>query len=314
MQIHKIFGVILILSSTLLQASPWFTGPILAPAGKTIPRGHINLETYGFFTENIGNFDRSWRLVRGGGGQTTQINPLFSYGLADGVDMQFSLPYIINRSHDRTGKYLGDSSALLGLQLIEQKESLWRPNLRFTVQQIIPTGRYDHLNADNEGTDATGSGSYQTAFALNFQHLLELPYAHYLRTRLSITYQYAQYADIQGRNSFGGNTMTSGKIRPGNLSSFDLAGELTITQHIVAVMEGFYLTRQVTKFKGFPGMDRHGLPLTIGRGDVEELSLAPALEYNFTENYGIIAGVWFSTEGKDAPDFKSTVIAFNAFW
>lgn len=38
----------LLLSSTA-NAGPWWTGPLLAPAGHTIPKGHSNLELYGFY-------------------------------------------------------------------------------------------------------------------------------------------------------------------------------------------------------------------------------------------------------------------------
>ena len=31
-------------------AGPWLTGPLLAPAGRTIPAGHFNFEPYGFYS------------------------------------------------------------------------------------------------------------------------------------------------------------------------------------------------------------------------------------------------------------------------
>ena len=295
------------------SASPWFTGPLLAPAGKTIPAGHFNIETYGFFTKNIGVYNRHWKLVHTGSSDSTVLNPLLSYGLADRVDVQFSLPYIINHSFEATGKHIGDTSALLGLQLWEQKESRWSPNIRFTIQEIIPTGRFENLNPNSNGTDGTGIGSYQTVLGLNFQHLLPLG-AHYLRTRLSLGYLHAQPVTVHGLNSFGGNAFTKGSVTPGNMSTVDLAGEFTITQNWVAVMEGYYFNRDRTTFRGYTGVNSKGLPLIIGHNLMAEISLAPAIEYNFSPNFGIIAGVWYSVRGKDAADFKSTVIAFNAYW
>lgn len=295
-------------------SAPWYTGPLLAPSGKTIPRGHIDLETYAFYTENTGRFDRHWKLIESPSSQSIQINPLFSYGLTSNMDLQFSLPYTINRSQGQSGKHIGDVFALLGFQALEQKESAWRPDLRLTIQQIFPTGRFDDLNPTNLGTDVTGVGSYQTTFGLNFQHLNTLFQRYYLRKRLSLTYLYAAPVHIRGHTSYGGNAETNGSISPGNMASIDLAGELSLTQNWVLVMEGFYFKRNASNFTGNPGLNSEGLPLTIGNDIIQEFSLAPAIEYNFSANYGLIAGVWFSVKGKDAPDFMSTIIALNAFW
>lgn len=312
---HYLGCIALFLLLTPLQtsASPWFTGPILAPSGKTIPRGHVNLETYAFYTENEGVYNRHWRLIHSPGGSSTQANPIFAYGLTDWMDIQYNLPYVINHDRGHTGHHIGDLSATLGFQALEQKDYKWRPDLRVTLQEIFPTGRFEQLNPTNEGTDGTGVGSYQTVVALNFQHLLPI-YSFYLRTRLSLSYLNASGLNIRGHNSYGGNADTNGHIKPGNLYSADLAGEFSLTQNWVLVMEGYYFNRSASHFSGFSGIDRQGLPLVIGYRDVQEVSIAPAIEYNFSENYGIIAGVWLSVRGKDAPDFISTVVAFNAYW
>jgi len=295
-------------------ASPWFTGPLLASSGKTIPLGHANLEMYGFFTKNHGEFNRHWKLVPSPGGEVTQFNPLLSYGLADWVDTQFSAPYTINRRLGKTGRHLGDVSALLGFQLLKQKTATWSPDLRLTIQQIFPTGRFENLSPENQGTDITGLGSYQTNFGLNFQYLYWLGSSFYLQTRLNLNYQYAQSVNLNGLSAFGGNTMTKGKVKPGNLASIDLSSELSLTQNWVIVMEGFFFNQHASRFQGITGANHQGLPLMIGHGGIEEFSLAPAIEYNFSSNYGLIAGAWFAVKGKDAPNFISTVVAFNAYW
>lgn len=307
------FGVIFFALFSSVYADPWFTGPLLAPAGKTIPKGHINFEPYVFYTENLGQFNRHWRLSHSPHSDNIQFLPIFSYGLTDRMDFQFSIPYVRNRNRTQTSDYIGDTGLLLGFQVMEQQESKWRPNLRITLQQILPTGRYERLNPLYLGTDSTGLGSYQNALGLNFQHLMPI-YDFYLRTRFCLNFVHAQSVNIHGLSSYGGTVNTKGQIDPGNLMSADLAGELSITQHLVLVMEGYYFNRGNTHFTGLVGLNPLGVPGTIGHDDIQEFSMAPAIEYNFTSNYGIIAGAWFSTKGKDAPDFISTVIAFNAFW
>lgn len=315
--LNTVYRLMIITISIYCQyafAEPWFTGPLLASSGITIPKGHANLEVYGFDTENVGNFNRHGKLAHTPLSKTYQINPLLSYGLADRVDTQFSLPYIINRANGQRSRHIGDVFALLGFQLLRQDESLSKPNVRLIVQQHFPTGRYQQLNPINQGTDGTGAGSYQTTIGLNIQYLMPLNINHFLRTRLDLTHTFASSVQVQGLNTYGGNLTTKGSIHPGNLTGIDLSGELTLTKHWVAVMEGYYFFRSATKFSGFPGDTIAGKVPVLGHPNADELSLAPAIEYNFNSHVGIIAGVWFAVRGKSAADFVSTTIALNTYW
>lgn len=305
---------ILVSVSLLSYAAPWFTGPLFAPAGKTIPLGHANFEMYGFFTKNTGVFDRSALIVDTPALKSNQANPIFSYGLTDRIDAQLSVPYTKNYSQGRTGRHIGDNSVILGYQLITEKPDTFIPSLRVTIQEIFPIGRFDGLNPTDKGTGATGLGSYQSVLSFNFQKLAPLGKEFYLRGRLSLAYLYANRFDIDGASSSGGGIDARGSINPGNVMTADIAAELSVTQNWVAVMEGYYIHRQAASFRGHPGFDDAGNLIEISRPDVSEYSIAPAIEYNFNANYGIILGTWFAVKGKNAPNFRSTVVALNAFW
>ena len=45
----------------------------------------------------------------------------------------------------------------------------------------------------------------------------------------------------------------------------------------------------------------------------EQISMAPALEYNFNANVGIIGGAWFSVAGRNSTQFISWVLALNIY-
>lgn len=311
----NLLALLMILSyCKIASAGPWFTGPLLAPAGHTIPRGHTNLEMYGFYTVNEGVFNRHWKLIHTPGSESIVGDPIFSHGLTDRIDIQYAVPYAYNRNQGKSSQRISDVSAVLGYQLIEQKDSKWIPDLRVTLQEVIPTGKHDRLNSLNNGADGTGLGSYQTGLALNFQHLLQLGETHYLRSRLSLSYLYASPVDLNGLSVYGGTPLTRGTIRPGNLSSVDVAAELTLTQNWVAVMESYVANRGSTRFSGSIGNDALGRPGTIGHGSVDEITLAPAVEYNFSPNIGLIAGPWFTLAGRETSDFISYVVALNAYW
>lgn len=309
------FGLIFLLAAcTTAQADPWWTGPLLAPAGHSIPAGHTNVELYGFHTDNDGIYNRHWKLTHTASAISDVINPLFTHGLTDKIDIQLGIPYVFNRTVKGSSNHISDTGVTLGYQLIEQKNARWRPDVRFTIQEIIPTGRFLDLSPVNNGAGSTGLGSYQTAASLNFQLLTAFTDVHYLRTRLSISYVEASHVNIHSVSSYGGTPTTDGRIDPGNLASLDIAGEFSLTQNWVAVMEGYFAKRDSAVFRGFPGFKPDGTLASLGNDTVEEITIAPAIEYNFNANVGIIGGVWFTLAGKDTAEFQSLVIALNAYF
>lgn len=52
----------------------------------------------------------------------------------------------------------------------------------------------------------------------------------------------------------------------------------------------------------------------IGFGNMNEFSLSPALEYNFSENMGVTLGLWFTVTGKNMPNFTESMFRFTVSW
>lgn len=312
--VRYLFILFFLSLSQSVLAGPWYTGPLLAPSGHTIPNGHTNLELYTFITDIAGVYNSFGKVTHTPGDKNYVESVIFSHGITNKMDVQFVLPYAYNRNNGASSHRISDTSAALGFQLLEQNQSHWRPDLRLTVQEIIPTGRFENLDFFENGTDSTGLGSYQTAINFNFQHLTQLTATHYLRTRLSLGYVVASRTHITGLSSYGGSDTTNGSIRPGNMGSIDLAGELNLTQNWVAVMETFLSKRHGSMFSGYPGLDEMGNPAVIGHALSTQTTLAPAIEYNFSPNVGIIAGFWFIVNGRETVEFSSTVIALNMYW
>lgn len=315
----RLVTVFLLVSSLLgmnpLRADPWFTGPLLAPAGHNIPRGHTNIEIYGLNIDTNGRYDRGRHIVRTPEFDSRIFNPIITHGFTDWLDVQFNIPYIFNSTRHVNYNRLADVAMALGFQLFEQKGASNRMDIRFLLQETFPTGRFERLNDGAFGTDSTGLGSYLTSFGLNFQYLKPLYNNHYLRTRLILSRLYASPVNVFGLNSYGGTISTQGKIRPGSENGLDLAFEYTLTQHWVAVMEGTWASGAATRFNGVLNIGNIGGPgATIGSDQYGGETLAPALEYNFNGNVGLIGGVWFPWSGKNTSRFMTFVLALNAYW
>ena len=299
----------------LAYAEPWFTGPLLAPAGHTIPKGHTNVEFYALDVHTDGQYNEAGELIRTPLFRTFVANPVLTHGYTDWLDVQLTLPYAFSSTRNVRYNRLGDVSVALGFQLYEQNGSPKRIDTRVFVQETFPTGKYQLLNPRLLGTDSTGLGSYQTLIGLDFQYLKEIYNSHYLRTRLIFSKLYASAVNVRGFSSYGGAEDTDGRIRPGTENGVDLAFEYTLTQHWVAVMEGTYSNGKATRFNGRLGIGNiGGPPISIGSGDYNETALAPAIEYNFNSNVGVIGGIWFPVTGKNTSHYNTYILALNAYW
>lgn len=300
--------------SKFAEAGPWFTGPLLAPGGHTLPRGHTNLEIYGFDVLTNGQYNQFGKIIPTPLFKTRVALPFVSHGITDWLDIQITLPYLFNSNLGRNYNRLADSTVGIGFQLLEHKNSFWSPDLELTVQETLPTGKYNSLNPQFAGTDSTGLGSYQTLFSLNSQQVTELFNLHYLRTRLSLRHLYSSSVTIAGLSSYGGTLTTKGKISSGCKDSIDLAFEFTLTQNWVAVMEGLVSKGYGKQFKGVFSTENIEMPVTIASGSTYEVALIPALEYNFTQNVGVIGGIWFPIKGKNTPSYTTYALAINMYW
>lgn len=310
---YSLVFILLEIYNTPLFASPWFTGPLLAPAGKTVPAGHINLEPYLFDTDAYGFYNEQWNLIQTPNLHTLTVDPFVTLGLTDFLDFQLAVPYSRNSINHRHDNNFSDVVVGLGIQALTQKDKTFIPDLRILLAETLPTGKYNNLNPAKSGADATGSGTYQTAISFNFQRLKKFKSDHYLRTRLSLTYAIPHHVRVSSFNSFGGGFNTQGELNPGKQFYADLAFEYTLTQEWVPVFEMLYVNRERTHFSGNLGTSLTGDVASIGHNSGQQLSFAPAIEYNINSQLGIIGGLWFTATGKNMPAFASGVIAVNYY-
>jgi hypothetical protein len=52
----------------------------------------------------------------------------------------------------------------------------------------------------------------------------------------------------------------------------------------------------------------------VGTPSTSLLTLAPAIEYNFTQTIGVIVGSWFTLKGRNANRFVSAAAALNYYF
>lgn len=310
---------------------PWFTGPLLTTSGHVIPEGYINIEPYVFAIDSNGQYDGHWHATSVPSFWT--INPYvqIQMGIAPRLDFEIAPQVLWNETQGHSAFNIGDLPVGFGIQLLEDTDEDWWPGIKLTLGEQFPTGKCNHLNPRKLGTDATGTGAFTTGVQLSFGKMYHVRKKQYFNARFSAGYFYPSRVHVKGFNTYGGGYGTNGYVYPGWSLNTSLGFEYSLTRNWVLALDIQNLYTNKTRFKGAPGSQQTvetsiqnpaaGFPGVAGSGDTalgapsaDQVSLAPAIEYNFNENFGIIAGCWFTVAGRNNSRFVSGVIALNWFF
>ena len=234
-------------------------------------------------------------------------------GVSDFMDVQIRPQLYFNATEGEQYFNIGDMTAQVGIQLFKRDPRGWRPNARLALRGNMPLGKYKHLNPKLQGTDAIGSGSWLPTATLSLSNIWNTSDRHYLEGRFTVRYQVGTPVLVKGVNSYGGVDKTKGFIYPGNNSMVDAAIQYNFTQRWVFASDLRWSYTQKRRFSGFSGIDADGLPVRMTAPVSMVWSLAPAIEYNWSDNVGLIAGVWFSFAGKNTSQFRNTIISLNIY-
>ncbi len=157
-------------------------------------------------------------------------------------------------------------------------------------------------------TDQTGLGTFGTTFDLVLYKVYHLRGHHFLSTTYSAAYTVTTPVHLHGFNIYGGGFGTNGKALPGNSFQGIISFELTLDQNWVLAIDNVYTHTDRTEFFGTVGTAVDGSDATVGTPSSEQISLAPAIEYNFSSHFSITAGCWLTVWGRNSTQFRSGVI------
>jgi len=291
------------------EGSPWFTGHLLAPSASTNEKGVVSWQPYLFVIDVFGEYNSKWDRRSIENTWTFQPYVDITYGLTDFMDIEADFAFSYTVSDGASSTRLNDSNLFLGFQALRDTPNTAIPDLRITIQEIFPFGQYDRLDPGNNGTDGIGQGSFQTGINFNFSKLFPLGGEQFFSLVWSVGYLFPLPVHIEGESVYGGVSETNGRIFPGQTFVAYLAGEYTITKNWVLAFDFQYLLTRHDRFTGHRGFTSTGEKATIGNPISQQISLAPAVEYNYSENFGLIGGVWFTLAGKNADQFLGGIFS-----
>ena len=287
---------------------PWLTGTLLTPSEVVVPGGHWNVEPYLAWDIRYGYYDSKWNYHHASQNfySLISINYL-EYGISDYVDVQIAPQLAWNHTSGASQWVLGDLSVIFDFQLLYAVEGKWWPNVKLTVSGDIPIGKYQHLDPHKKGTDGGGTGSFNPSAGIVFGRVFQLSTFHFFRPRLFMGYTIPNSVSVKGLNVYGGGVGTKGVVYPSQVLLGLTGLEYTLNPHWVFSLDVQYAHKTKQQFKGKTEM-------TMRAPSSEQWSLAPAVEYNWSENLGLISGVWFSLAGRNATSFASGISALNVYF
>jgi hypothetical protein len=287
---------------------PWFTGPLLAPSALTIPPGHYNIEPYIYITAYGGHYDSHWKRVQAETFWMNEFQPSLQFGLNDWLDFQFNPTLIYNYTKGAGKWVIGDMPIGFDIQLYRTSRLItqWNIGVKLALRETIPLGKYQKLDPKKHLTDVGGEGSWQTGIGIIWGNVFYLGGKHFATWRNSFQYTFPSPAHVKNLNAFGGGPGTKGTAYPAQNFQVDTAIEITLSQNWAFAMDMVGTWSGKTHFKGKTRFPMKSPPSA-------QFSIAPAIEYNWNANIGIIFGSWFTLSGRNSTQFTSGVFAFNYY-
>ena len=286
---------------------PWFTGTLIAPVGTVVPRGHFDVRSFIFMTVDKGFYGNHWEIHSRHNFYSFNPQVVAIFGLLKWMDLQISPQFLWNSTHGCNAIHIGDLPIALDFQLYPATSS-WFPGVKFTLQETFPIGKYKNLGPTLHNVDRSGNGTYATNFNLLFYKIYHIKEEIFLSTTLSLGYTANSPVHLSGFNYYGGGYGTHGRLTPGNIFKALFAFEYSLDRNWVFAMDTIYTRTQETDFSGSKGVDPAGNPALIERKSKDLFSFSPSAEYNFSENFGICMGCYFSAFGRNTPIFRSGVV------
>jgi hypothetical protein len=277
----------------------WWTGPMLAPSAGTLPRGHFLIEPY--FYDVIAAHSRGY------GSLTYAL-----YGLAEKFTVGV-IPTVgyntVSDGLNGTGIRMGDISLQGQYRLHLFHEGGWIPTTSVALQETLPTGKYDRLG--ERPSDGLGSGALTTTLALYSQTYFWLPNGRILRTRFNVSESISREVTVQDVSVYGTQAGFRGHAQPGSALLVDLSGEYSLTRRWVLALDATCRYQGNTAVSGYNSPDPAQPSVHLDSGSSAPIGFAPAIEYSWKPNLGVLIGVRIIAAGRNTPTTITPALAIN---
>lgn len=294
--------------------NPWFTGPLISPSAAVVPGGHFDIEPYFYFTAFTGSYGEDWHATEKPTLWINTFQPALEFGLTSWMDIQFYPTLNYNYQHHQAEWGIGDPVIVVDFQLLAPSGVADKsPYIKLVLSETFPVGKYRNFNPKKGSVEINGAGTFQSEIGLVIGKLLHIKDIYFILPRIYFRSVFQSSTHLKGFNAYGGGYGTNGRLYPGKLFEIDLSLEMNLSQNwaLACDLVGIWTGRYT--FRGKAGILAPGIPASSTVGSSAQFSLAPAIEYNWSDNLGVIAGGYFSFAGRNSQKFSSLIIAINYY-
>jgi hypothetical protein len=289
----------------------WWTGPMLAPSAATLPQGHFLLEPYFYDVTTQGQYDEHG--VRHSAPHANDFGSLTYalYGLTD----KFTVGMIPtggynDASNTPTGSSvgLGDLTLQGEYRLTQFRQGSWFPTTSIAVQETLPTAKYDHLDRLSDGF---GAGAYTTTAAFYSQTYFWLRNGRILRMRFNVVPSFSNSVKVDDLSVYGTAQGFRGHAKPGSSIYVDASWEYSLTRRLVLALDATYRYTANTRVSGYNLLQPDSATTVTSLGISDSVAFAPAIEYSWKHNLGVLLGTRLVATGHNTPATITPAIAIN---
>jgi hypothetical protein len=285
----------------------WFTGSLEAPSPALPKAGMLAIEPYVVYTSNTGAYGDGWQhYAVPNDVDSVESLTVLKYALTDRLSVEAlpSFAHAWNGQTSATG--LGDLPTELEYRFNDENNRTGAPSVTAELGLSFPSGQYQHLSTPLAGL---GSGAYTLKEGLLFQSLFDTADHHPLRLRFyGAVFEAVQDVSVQDVSVYGTAVGFKGHVAPGIAEELGVGAGYGLDRRWVLALD---LVGNHSAAFDLHGTDATGAAVHVNGSTSSSVAVAPAIEYNWSGNIGLIAGVEFSAGGRNTTSYVAPQIALS---
>lgn len=286
-----------------------FTGPLVS-SSPPLPKGLLNIEPYLINTQVRGYYDSDGhRQDVHDAAEGWHVAVPVMYGATDRLSLAATLN--AGYSHDDFGTRrlaMGDTQVSASW-LLHEGPGRHSPAFTLALKQNITSGHHDRLE-QRRLAGATGSGASTTTVGLYGQAYF-LP-ERTLRGRVNLGWRLpGAEAGIHGESAYGTEADFVGHARLGSAAVATAALEYSLSPNWVLASDVVYEQERSTRIRGQNGTGAGAMAVDERTPSSWRVSIAPAVEYHWSDQAGVIFGAVVSLDGRNSAAVVSPTVAVN---
>ena len=291
----------------LAVRNQWFTGSLEASSPALSKSGALAIEPYVIYQINTGAYDS-----HGNHGavahdidqlQDRHRRQIWSHRSSEHPGAA-SFDHVSNDQGSSGGIGAGDLPLEFEYRFKDENGRTGSPSITGSLGINLPTGDYQHLSNQLNGI---GSGAYSAKQGMVVESLFDTKGGHPMRIRLfASAYEPLATTSIKDASVYGTQTGFRGRAKPGVTGQIGLAVGYAIDQRWVLAID--VVQNYAARYR-LTGVDPTGAAISTHGLNRSTTALAPAVEYNWSANAGLIAGVEVSVAGRNSSSYVAPQIA-----